>query len=89
VRKKLFNWSEVHLSEVTSYIIHILIDERICRLFSEGSLAPKYVHPSLNIYHRPGKRVLVACSSVASKSIFLIWAILSEIMALNCTDGTK
>jgi hypothetical protein len=25
-RKKVFNWSEVHLSEVTSYKIHILAD---------------------------------------------------------------
>jgi hypothetical protein len=25
VWKKVFNWSEVHLSEVTSYIIHILV----------------------------------------------------------------
>ena len=24
MKKKVFNWSEVHLSEVTSYIIHIL-----------------------------------------------------------------
>ena len=31
VRKKVFNWSEVHLSEVTSYVIHILVCLRLKR----------------------------------------------------------
>ena len=65
--KKVCNWSEVHLSEVTFYKIHTLIQQPQClqliitvpTLGHSSFIHLSFIHYLLNIIHRPHLSTIV------------------------------